>query len=76
MSQRNVETYLRALDAWNRGALEEWRCPTLPRERAWHLGARRSDDLPATAALLVDHLTTQAPALAWDDSRRTKEEPD
>ena len=40
------------------GALEEWRCPTLPRERAWHLVARTSDDLPATASLLVDHLTS------------------
>jgi DNA-binding transcriptional LysR family regulator len=62
------------------GTLQEWRCPTLPRQRAWHLVARRSDDLPATAALLVDHLTSlsadgfslrggpRAPALAWNDS--------
>jgi DNA-binding transcriptional LysR family regulator len=41
------------------GALEEWRCPTLPRQRAWHLVARTSDDLPATAALLVEHLTSR-----------------
>lgn len=40
------------------GALEEWRCPTLPRQRAWHLVARASDDLPVTAGLLVEHLTS------------------
>ncbi|MGH9222794.1 MAG: LysR substrate-binding domain-containing protein [Acidimicrobiales bacterium] len=38
------------------GALEEWRCPTLPRHRAWHLVSRTTDDLPATAALFVGHL--------------------
>jgi DNA-binding transcriptional LysR family regulator len=38
------------------GTLEEWRCPTLPRHRAWHLVARTSDELPATAALFVEHL--------------------
>lgn len=41
------------------GTLEEWRCPTLPRQRAWHLVARTSDDLPATARLLVEHLTSR-----------------
>ena len=38
------------------GAFEEWRCPTLPRHRAWHLVSRTMDDLPATAALFVEHL--------------------
>ena len=39
------------------GTLEEWRCPTLPRHRAWHLVARSGDELPATAALFVAHVT-------------------
>lgn len=39
------------------GALEEWRVPTLPRHRAWHLVARAGDELPATASLFVNHLT-------------------
>ena len=39
------------------GTLEEWRCPTLPRHRAWHLVSRTADDLPATARLFVNHLT-------------------
>jgi len=67
------------------GTLEEWRCPTLPRQRAWHLVARASDDLPATAALLVEHLTglgaegftlkrgLGAPALALNDSDAQEE---
>jgi LysR family transcriptional regulator, low CO2-responsive transcriptional regulator len=38
------------------GTLEEWRCPPLPRYRAWHLAARTAEDLAATAALFVDHL--------------------
>ena len=39
------------------GTLEEWRCPTLPRERAWHLVARAEGELPATARLFVNHIT-------------------
>ncbi|MGH9279935.1 MAG: LysR substrate-binding domain-containing protein [Acidimicrobiales bacterium] len=39
------------------GTLEEWRVPTLPRHRAWHLVARTGDELPATASLFVNHLT-------------------
>lgn len=39
------------------GTLEEWRCATLPRHRAWHLVARAADELPATAGLFVEHLT-------------------
>ncbi|MCA1843995.1 MAG: LysR family transcriptional regulator [Actinobacteria bacterium] len=43
------------------GTLEEWRCPTLPRHRAWHLAARTVDELPATAALFVEHLCRGLP---------------
>jgi DNA-binding transcriptional LysR family regulator len=43
------------------GTLEEWRCPSLPRHRAWHLAARTTDDLPATARLFVEHLTAGQP---------------
>jgi DNA-binding transcriptional LysR family regulator len=39
------------------GALEEWRCPTIPRQRAWHVVARAGEELPPTAQLFVDHLT-------------------
>ncbi|MFN2502875.1 MAG: LysR substrate-binding domain-containing protein [Acidimicrobiales bacterium] len=39
------------------GTLEEWCCPTLPRHRAWHLVARAGDELPATAALFLNHIT-------------------
>ncbi len=39
------------------GSLQEWRCPTLPRRRAWHLVARAGDELPPTARLFVEHLT-------------------
>lgn len=38
------------------GALEEWRIPTLPRHRAWHLVARAGEALPPTAGLFVRHL--------------------
>jgi hypothetical protein len=40
------------------GTLEEWRCPTMPRHRAWHLAARSDDELPATASLFLTHLAT------------------
>lgn len=43
------------------GTLEEWRCPPLPRHRAWHLVARAADELPPTAALFVDHLASLGP---------------
>ncbi len=38
------------------GTLEEWRCPTLPRHRAWHLVSRAGEDLAATAALFLSHV--------------------
>lgn len=43
------------------GALEEWRCPTIPRQRAWHLVARAGEELPPTAQLFVNHVIA-APA--------------
>ncbi|MEA2843111.1 MAG: LysR family transcriptional regulator, low CO2-responsive transcriptional regulator [Actinomycetota bacterium] len=39
------------------GTLEEWRCPTLPRHRAWHLVSRAGEDLSATAGLFLSHVT-------------------
>lgn len=42
------------------GTLVEWRCPTLPRQRAWHLVARSGEELPPTAQLFVEHLTAPA----------------
>ena len=39
------------------GSLEQWQCDGLPLDRAWHLVARANEDLPATAALFVEHLT-------------------
>ncbi len=41
------------------GLLEEWRSPGLPRARAWHVVARAKEELPATAALFVAHLTAR-----------------
>ena len=38
------------------GALEEWRCANLPRQRAWHVVARAHEHLPATAGLFLTHL--------------------
>jgi len=38
------------------GALEEWRCADLPRQRAWHVVARAHEHLPATAGLFLTHL--------------------
>ncbi len=38
------------------GTLEEWRCPTLPRHRAWHLVSRAGEDLAATAELFLSHV--------------------
>jgi DNA-binding transcriptional LysR family regulator len=40
------------------GTLEEWRCPTMPRQRAWHLAARSNDELPPTAGLFLLHLAS------------------
>lgn len=40
------------------GTLEEWRRPTLPRHRAWHLVARSGDELSATADLFLKHITS------------------
>ena len=39
------------------GTLEEWRCPTLPRHRAWHLVSRAGEDLAPTAGLFLSHVT-------------------
>jgi DNA-binding transcriptional LysR family regulator len=38
------------------GTLEEWRAGPLPLSRSWHLAARGRRQLPATAALFVEHL--------------------
>jgi DNA-binding transcriptional LysR family regulator len=38
------------------GAMEEWRCADLPRQRAWHVVARAEEHLPATAGLFLTHL--------------------
>ena len=38
------------------GTLEEWRCPTLPRQRAWHLVSRAGEDLAPTAELFLAHV--------------------
>jgi LysR family transcriptional regulator, low CO2-responsive transcriptional regulator len=38
------------------GTLEEWRCPTLPRHRAWHLVSRAGEDLAPTAELFLSHV--------------------
>jgi len=38
------------------GTLEEWRCPGIPRQRAWHVVARAHEPLPATAGLFLTHL--------------------
>ncbi|MGH8934534.1 MAG: LysR substrate-binding domain-containing protein [Egibacteraceae bacterium] len=40
------------------GALEEWRGPGLPVERAWHAVGRAGEDLPPTATLFLAGLTT------------------
>ncbi|MGH9190698.1 MAG: LysR family transcriptional regulator [Acidimicrobiales bacterium] len=40
------------------GSLQEWRCPTLPRQRSWHLVARAEEELPPTAALFLGQVTT------------------
>ena len=39
------------------GTLEEWRCPTLPRHRAWHLVSRADEELAPTAGLFLSHVT-------------------
>ena len=38
------------------GTLEEWRCPGIPRQRAWHVVARAHEHVPATAGLFLTHL--------------------
>ncbi|MDQ3897136.1 MAG: LysR family transcriptional regulator [Actinomycetota bacterium] len=42
------------------GTLEEWRCASLPRRRAWHVVARADEPLPATAGLFLTHLVGSA----------------
>lgn len=39
------------------GTLEEWRCETLPRHRAWHLVSRADEELAPTAGLFLTHVT-------------------
>jgi LysR family transcriptional regulator, low CO2-responsive transcriptional regulator len=39
------------------GTLQEWRCPTLPRHRAWHLVSRAGEELAPTAGLFLAHVT-------------------
>jgi len=39
------------------GTLEEWRYPTLPRHRAWHLVSRADEELAPTAGLFLTHVT-------------------
>jgi LysR family transcriptional regulator, low CO2-responsive transcriptional regulator len=39
------------------GTLEELRCPTLPRHRAWHLVSRAGEELAPTAGLFLAHVT-------------------
>ena len=39
------------------GTLEEWRCETLPRHRAWHLVSRADEELAPTAGLFLAHVT-------------------
>lgn len=39
------------------GTLEEWRSPTLPRHRAWHLVSRAGEELSPTAGLFLAHVT-------------------
>ena len=38
------------------GTLEEWRCPGIPCQRAWHVVARAQEHLPATAGLFLTDL--------------------
>jgi DNA-binding transcriptional LysR family regulator len=46
------------------GRLEEWRSNGLPLVRVWQVVARANEELPATAALFVAHLTAQGHG--WD----------
>ena len=50
---KGLEAVARELDE---GTLEEWRCPGIPRQRAWHVVARANEHLPATAGLFLTHL--------------------
>jgi LysR family transcriptional regulator, low CO2-responsive transcriptional regulator len=47
-----------------RGTLEEWRCPGLPLNRAWHVVGRAGEDLPPTTALFLANLATPDETLA------------
>lgn len=51
-----VDSVARRLE---RGTLEEWRCPGLPRPRAWHVVGRAGEEPPATARLLLQHLVRE-----------------
>ncbi|MGH9183230.1 MAG: LysR substrate-binding domain-containing protein [Acidimicrobiales bacterium] len=48
----------------DRGTLEEWRGPGLPRKRSWHVVARAGEDVPPTAGLFVAHLVDPGPGPA------------
>ena len=50
------------------GALEEWRCADLPRQRAWHLVARADEALPATAGLFLRHLANDGFSMVGEAS--------
>ena len=50
------------------GALEEWRCADLPRQRAWHVVARADEPLPATARLFLTHLAGDGFSLVGEAS--------
>lgn len=50
------------------GTLEEWRCGSLPRQRAWHVVARAHEPLPATAGLFLSHLGNDGFTLVRDGS--------
>ncbi len=46
-----------------RGELEEWRCPGLPLQRAWHVVAWAGEAPPPTTALFLTGLVTPGPSL-------------
>ncbi len=55
-----------AAKALRGGTLEEWRCATLQRQRAWHVVARAGDELSPTARLFLSQLAERGSAAAGD----------
>jgi DNA-binding transcriptional LysR family regulator len=51
------------------GGLEEWERAGLRQERSWHLVGRAGEELPATAALFLAHLTAPGRSAAHDGFR-------